>query len=351
DALDAVESLDPAASRQNERAHQFARATISLFWHKLDPYPSGPQRHIAIGQASALTGDEALLGIDLKPLAHNWRILALCEIELGLDLGIEQRSVAKQLDRGVASIEMFIAMARYARAVSNGGDFQVAFRLGLLALSRYRTAKRSRNDEADDASQSSGQILQALQQNGLNDIVKTIAVDLLIWQRFRGSWDRNLVSNMEAACAAAWGDSAPIADIINAASTGRVEGTPSTSVALAASLASMPDLRGNPRARFERDLLLIFHTALSLARRGLEPVIVPIIEEGWSTVSSDESFALRSPMQHVPAIAAAIGDMKSVGLKAAARLILAAAPAVKVSLSESWEQLLHRISGGESAAS
>src|SRR5262249_6629856 len=51
DALDAVESLDPAASRQNERAHQFARATISLFWHKLDPYPSGPQRHIAIGQA------------------------------------------------------------------------------------------------------------------------------------------------------------------------------------------------------------------------------------------------------------------------------------------------------------
>jgi hypothetical protein len=99
DALDAVELLDPAASRQNERSHQFARAAVGLFWHKLHPYPSGPARRIAIGQASALTGDEALLGIDLKPLAYNWRILALCEIELGVDVGIERRSLAKQTAR------------------------------------------------------------------------------------------------------------------------------------------------------------------------------------------------------------------------------------------------------------
>jgi hypothetical protein len=57
DALDAVELLDPAASRQNERAHQFARAAVGLFWHKLDPYPSGPARSIAIGQASAHVGN------------------------------------------------------------------------------------------------------------------------------------------------------------------------------------------------------------------------------------------------------------------------------------------------------
>src|SRR5258708_17886841 len=57
DALDEVQRLDPAASRQNERAHQFARATVSLFWQRLDPYRSGPKRDIAIGQASALSGD------------------------------------------------------------------------------------------------------------------------------------------------------------------------------------------------------------------------------------------------------------------------------------------------------
>jgi hypothetical protein len=120
-------------------------------------------------------------------------------------------------------------------------------------------------------------------------------------------------------------------------------------VALAASLATMTDLSGNPRVRFERDLLLVSHTAQSLARRVIEPVVVSIIAEGWSIVLSNEGFALRSPMQHAPAIEAALSDMKSLGLKAAARLLLAAAPTVKASLSESWEQLLRQISGNGSS--
>jgi hypothetical protein len=346
DALDAVELLDPAASRQNERAHQFARATIGLFWHKLAPYPSGPQRHIAIGQASALTGDEALLGIDLKPLAHNRRILALCEIELGVDLGVERRSLAKQIGPGLASVEMFIAMARYARAVSSGTDFTAAFRLGLLAIGACRTTKMSRDGDgdADQTSPGSVQVLKVLLQEGLNDFVKTVPVDLLIWQRFRGTWDADFVTRIQTAAVAAWGDVAPIADVISAASSGAVSGTPSTTVALAASLAAMPDLRGNPRARFARDLLLVSYTAPSLARRVIEPVVVPIIAEGWSTVLSNEGFALRSPIQHTPAIEAAINDTKFLGLKAAASLLIAAAPAVEASLSESWEQRLRQIS-------
>jgi hypothetical protein len=351
DALDAVELLDSAASRQNERAHQFARAAVGLFWHKLDPYPSGPARSIAIGQASALTGDEAMLGIDLKPLAYNWRILALCEIEIGVDVGIERRSLAKQTGPGLASVEMFIAMARYARAVTSGSDLTEAFRLGLLAIRAYRTTKRSRDGdgEADQTSPSPAQILQVLLQEGLNAIVKTVPVDLLIWQRFRGTWDPDFITRIEAGCAAAWGDVAPIADVISAASGGAVSGPPSTTVALAASLATMADLSGNPRVRFERDLLLVSHTVRSLARRVIEPVVVSIIAQGWSIVVSNEGFALRSPMQHAPAIEAALSDMKSLGLKAAARLLLAAAPTVKASLSESWEQLLRQISGNGSS--
>jgi hypothetical protein len=62
----------------------------------------------------------------------------------------------------------------------------------------------------------------------------------------------------------------------------------------------------------------------------------------------DEGFALWSPMQHAPAIEAALSDMKSLGLKAAARLLLAAAPTVRASLSGSLEQLLRQISGNES---
>jgi hypothetical protein len=51
-------------------------------------------------------------------------------------------------------------------------------------------------------------------------------------------------------------------------------------------------------------------------------------------------------MLHRPAIEAAINEMPRLGLKAAARLLIAAAPAVRSSLSENWEQLLRQISGG-----
>jgi len=112
-----------------------------------------------------------------------------------------------------------------------------------------------------------------------------------IWQRFRGTWDSDFVTRIEAACVAAWGDVTAIADVISAASSGPASGAPSTTVALAARLASMPDLTGNPRARFDRDLLLVSHTAHSLARRVIEPLVVTIVAEGWSTVLSSESFA------------------------------------------------------------
>jgi hypothetical protein len=111
----------------------------------------------------------------------------------------------------------------------------------------------------------------------------------------------------------------------------------------------MVDLSGNPGVRFEQDLLLVSHTARSLARQVIEPVVVSIIAEGWSTVLSNEGFALRSSMQHAPAIETALSDIRSPGLKAAARLLLAAAPTVKASLSESWEQLLRQISGNGSS--
>ena len=133
DALDAVEHLDPARSRQNERAHQFARGAIGLFWKKLDPYPD-TSFTIGFGQPSALAGDEPLLSIDLKPLAYNWRMLALCEIQIGADLGIERRSAVKQIRGGLPAIEWNIAMARYAQAVEKS-DLIAAFSLGLLATS------------------------------------------------------------------------------------------------------------------------------------------------------------------------------------------------------------------------
>ena len=54
--------------------------------------------------------------------------------------------------------------------------------------------------------------------------------------------------------------------------------------------------------------------------------MVSVMMEGWSTVLNDESVVLRSPMQYAPKIEAAISEKHSLGLKAAACPLLAAAP-------------------------
>ena len=129
------------------------RASQGLFRKRLDPYPSDTSFKIAFGQPSALAGDEPLLSVDLKPLAYNWRILALCEIEIGVDLGIERHSAAKQIRGGLPAVELFLAMARYARAVANE-DIVVAFRLGALAVARCGSFADRSLDQAPSPNQS-----------------------------------------------------------------------------------------------------------------------------------------------------------------------------------------------------
>ena len=161
-----------------------------------------------------------------------------------------------------------------------------------------------------------GKSLQALLDNNVSrEIIRNIPIDLFIWYRFHGGWSAELTSRVGEACAAAWGDNASISDILRAASGDASERNPPHAVAFAAALASPPDLAGNPRARLERDLLLIYHVAHSLARRVLEPLVVPYLVEGWTAVVKHESFALRAPFQHVPAVEAAIAETEHAGLK------------------------------------
>jgi hypothetical protein len=293
------------------------------------------------------------LSVDLKPLAYNWRILALCEIEIGADLGIERRSAAKQIRGGLPAVELFIAMSRYARAVANE-DIVAAFRLGALAVSAQRVVAELRAahgalEPLEIGQLESKSLEMLLTDAGSREIIRNIPLDLLVWHRFHGGWEAGLASRIGVACATAWGDNTPISDILEAASDARAERNSATAVALAAALAFPSVLAGNPRARFERDLLLIYHLAHSSARRILEPLVVPHIVEGWTTVVRDEGFALRAPLQHVPAIEAVVAETEATGLKGAAKIILAAAPAVRASLTEAWIKLLRLISGGASS--
>jgi hypothetical protein len=251
DALDDVERLDPSGSRQNERSHQFARATIGLFWNKLDPYRSDASHKIAFGQPSALAGDEPLLRVDLKPLEYNWRILAVCEIEIGCDVGIYQRSLAKQTDGGLPAIEFFIIIAQYTRAVTNG-DLTRAFQSGLAAVSAQRVlAEKKASDDAlrplKRGELESKGLKELLEDKGSRENIRNIPIDMLIWHTVHASLDAGLISRMEAACATAWGDSAPISTILRAASGDTAEANLSTATALAAALVSKSDVAGDPK--------------------------------------------------------------------------------------------------------
>lgn len=72
------------------------------------------------------------------------------------------------------------------------------------------------------------------------------------------------------------------------------------------------------------------HLSQSLARRGLEPIVVAEIAVGWAHVLQHQRFALNDPEKNCPIIEAEIKNMniKKTVLTAAARLVLAGADAV-----------------------
>ncbi|MBN9023322.1 MAG: hypothetical protein J0H08_14780 [Rhizobiales bacterium] len=140
DALDAVASIDPSVSRQNERAHQLVRYVVGVFWDEIQPFPRNTPKLLQFGQASALAGDEELQNIDFKPLPDLWRLLAVVEAEAGIDAGIDQISLARQNGASATAMEMAIAEARYARSLANEGDLSKIIGLGLTAVSIAATA-------------------------------------------------------------------------------------------------------------------------------------------------------------------------------------------------------------------
>ena len=350
EAFEALEGFDPAASRANERVHQFGRAAAGLFWHRLAPFAAKQPFNISTGQPSALSGDEPLLGAELKPLWDNWRILALCELEIGVDKGIDARSIERRPAAGsMASIEMFMAMARYCKTIA-AGDTAASLWAGSTAIAASRISQAVLGERTmvrivdADIEAKRQQILTDPDAASL-EFLRTIALDNLVWRRFRGQWSDEFPEELERAAADVLRSRAIIGDVLDAAAGRPIENSPSAAVALAARLARNADLRGDPGARFDRDLLLVGHAGPSFCRRALEPVIVEEIVSGWSNVIANERFVLRSPLSHVPQIAAAIADARSTGLKGAARILLAAAPAVRREPSDMWREFLLAIIG------
>jgi hypothetical protein len=300
------------------------RLALGLIWNELAPYSSRPKPVEAIGRATALAGNDPLLGIDLVALPDVWRMLALCEVGFGIDAGLEARSKAQQTGPSLCAIEVLIARARYARALSDG-DLQKAFQTGIAALSaskvtmEFRAIGQSRAGVAELQEKS----VQMLRTEGWGEMVDGIILDALFWSALRGELSTDTLEQIRSTYESTFGQDKNVEEILAAASgTKALTSETSAALRLAHYLAPTSDVKGKPDARLERDLLLVSNAAHSGARDVLEPLVVGELVNGWSRVVAEEAFALRMPLLHGPDIETAIQEMRSSGLKGAARLIV-----------------------------
>lgn len=351
DTFDLLASLDPAASRQAERVHQFARGAGVHFLSDTDSYPQTPRPTIAYGGASSLAlSSEAVLNADLKPLSDNWRILALVEAECGLDAGIEARSRAVQIGPGLSSIELMIVCARYSYALTNA-DLDEALARGVHAVSGMRVVaaavgagnRGETRVEIDFAA--TVPIADIIADPPWRDALIRLAADVLVARRLQNRWEPDLLDCLSRAWSKVVGDVILIEEVLRAARGGyAITSSVSFEVGVASAAALDDDqLAADPARRFHRDLTFVGHLVQSLARRALDIRLVPVMQEGWSQVLKSQRFLLRSPGQHSPGMEHAISELPVGGLRAAARLIIATAPSVGETLTGNWAALLRML--------
>ena len=347
DAFDILARLDEAASRQNQRAHQFARGAAGLFLHDTEHYPRTPRPNIAYGGASTLSlSSEALHNGDLKPLADNWRILALVEAESGIDAGIESRSRTVQTEPSITSIERMIGLARYSHVLIKG-NLDETLASGIRAASGMpiavaAAAGNGNMTRFDIDALSAKSLPEMLSDPQSRDFVIGLAVDVLVARRLQGQWAADVLDELCRAWSRVAGDGLLVDTVLKAA-TGRYAVGPSVpfNVHVALAVAQNDDeIAADPMYRFRRDMMFVGHVSQSMARRALEPLLVSVLQRGWTDVLISQRFRLLSPNQNCQAIEQALAEMPSDGLRAAARLIIAAAPSVGGTLTGTWQTML-----------
>lgn len=348
DVFDLLEALPPSESRQNEHVHQVGRLLVGMFMHDLLPFPTDARPIIAFGVPSTLTDQAALLNLDLKPLADNWRIMALVEIRAGVDVGIGLRSQAKQSGHGIASIEAMICAALYWRALQTG-DAREAMKRGIEATSAAKVERdlppgdRSQRRVASDVLTSLS--ASALMGYGWGEAVLRLPVDFLVVQRMRGSDIAADLKDLGIACDEAFGAPSIAEPVLRAASGIYAIGNGAQlPVALAHYLRrSDAELKSDPGMRFTRDILLTAHVASSVAYSALAEPASTKMASGWQDVLATQRFVLRSPALHCPDMEAAVRQVPATGIRGIARLLLAAVPALGVQLSDTWADVLRGI--------
>ena len=276
DALETVERLDPAVSRQNLRAHGSARALVGLFMHDVDPFPTGPRPSVTPGMGSVLESSEKPERVDLKPLPDNWRILEMVEVEAGVDGDIARRSAARQGASRIVAIEANLAKAHFARALEMG-DIDTAVRSIAPAVSLLKHVKAAleSKQEGDRALiRADVGILGPLSIAELvscewQDAIQGALVDIMLTLALSGRWTPDAPRQLREAAVAHWKSDdllSPLLDVVRGSVA--VDGSMAMPMLVASSLITIgQDAELSPRDRVHRDLYWLYQAANSMGRR------------------------------------------------------------------------------------
>jgi tetratricopeptide (TPR) repeat protein len=353
DALHAVATLEATTSRQHLRTHRMARATVGLFMHDMERFPKDSRPAISPGMGSQIENGESFDALPLSPISDNWRVLEMVEVDAGVDAGIAQRANDVQQESRLLSIESALANARYTAALVRG-DVDAAVRQALVVISIYRVQLSKREGEQTsqpllrvDKRELAPATAAALQNAGLREALQGRLVDIMLASALSGSWTDVTRVQLETAVATHWGSKDLLRPLMDAASvTSRVDPSEPMAVLVAHGLSTLADEPGlMPRDRLLRDLYFVSQVGNHMSRRALEPLIVQRLASGWHHVLKSQSFSLSQPLRHGPAILKAIDALEQQGIRAAPALLRAAAPAVRIELSDTWEQYLMLLQG------
>lgn len=341
-ALDAVEPVDPQASRQSEQAHQFARAFVGVMFGGATPetlpFPFGQASHLQLSSS-------ALVGVELTPLADNWRILAAVEITCGLNVGIEKRSMSKQTGSFNLVVEKLLLALRYDKCV-RCAPAQSTLRIGLDLLGAHNIASRSTNPVAERVKPGELSIERPEKFLLLPDVsraVQSMILDQLVAITLEPFQQDRLVS-LRHEVRAIFGEMAALEALLDAASQ-EFSTTPDTPFenVLASGIAISPgDVAASPSRRFVRDVTLVVHASRSIARSAIERDVATLVMNGWNSVIEDQRFLLRNPSHAASAIevASAGGPVR---LASAARSLIILRNTVSHLFPASWFDTLAAI--------
>ena len=355
DALDAVEHFSPQDSRQAERSHQYARALVGLFFSEVEDDEHDKKPPFTFGDASALETDTAnLVGANLRPLADNWRILATVEASIEADLGIDKRSMSKQIGQLVGTTEMLLLKIRYENAVRSR-VISDSLRAGVAAISAAKALKEvPRNGDGLQriaASQLTAIDAKVLAQDlSVREMVESLLLDTMVHRVFVESeaLSTEFLAELQAASEAAFGEVSDLARVIEAGSANTIVGSSSPLSMHYAKATTIPQqsLENDPSLRFYRDMMMTGRIATSFARETMAPAFTRQVASGWRHVLDQQRFMLRNPSRIAPEMESILEGMRPPTLAKIAALLLAVAPAVHHAFGAGWMELLNRVASG-----